>query len=228
MVYTLYLDASGDSGKYRGINSRFFVLCGIACKPELSYTCSNLFGELINKYFSDPQKRPKKIRYYDLIHNRYPWNLIDNKAFADEFFSLVVSSDLTIFAMIIDKKAHWGQYVNPIEPYSLTLEMMMGRYQWFLKRNNDIGFVISDREDPTLMKKLVELFEGFKESGTAYIKMKNIIDTIFFAPSNTCPILQATDFCAYSVFSKYEHNKTDRYDIIKPKFDPYGEYKLPR
>lgn len=228
MVYTLYLDASGDSGKYRGNNSRYFVLCGIACKPELSHACSKTFGELLKKYFPDPKIQPKKIRYYDLIHNRYPWNLIDNKSFADEFFGLVLSCDLTIFAMVIDKKAHWEQYVAPIEPYNLTLEMMIGRYQWFLHKRNDIGLVISDREDPNLMSTLVSLFESFKEKGTAYINLKNIIDTIFFAPSNTCPMLQATDFCAYAVFSKYEHGKADRYAMIEPKFDPYGEYKLPR
>jgi len=228
MVYVLYLDASGDSGKYRVHNTRYFVLGGIACKPEFSHKCSKTFSDLLRKYFPDPAIQPKKIRYYDLIHNRYPWNLIDNKAFADEFFGLIVSHEITIFSMIIDKKVHWEQYVNPIEPYSLTLEMMMGRYQWFLKKNEDIGFVVSDREDPNLMTNLSNLFEKFKQDGTAFMKLKNIIDTIFFAPSNTCPILQAADFCSYSVFSKYEHDKTDRYNQIKPNFDPYGEYKLPK
>lgn len=228
MVYILYLDASGDPGKYRGNNTRYFVLGGIACKPEFSLACSLNFSKLLNKYFPDPTERPNKIRYYDLIHNRYPWNQIDNKGFADEFFNLIISADITIFAMIIDKEAHWKQYVNPIEPYSLTLEMMIGRYQWFLSKRKDIGFVVSDRENPSLMNTLVNLFETFKQNGTAYVDFKNVLDTIFFAPSNTCPILQATDFCSYSVFGKYEHNKLDRYNQIKPKFDPYGEYKLPR
>jgi len=228
MVYILYLDASGDSGKYRGNNTMHFVLGGIACKPEMSYDCSNLFDSLLNKYFLDPKVRPKKIRYYDLIHNRYPWNTIDNKGFADDFFKLIISKDITIFSMIIDKKAHWEKYVNPVEPYNLTLEMMMGRYQWFLNRNKEIGFVVSDREDPNLMNNLSNLYEKLKQDGTTYVNFKNIIDTIFFAPSNTCPILQATDFCSYSVFSKYEHNKLDRYNQIQPKFDSYGEYKLPK
>lgn len=228
MVYTLYLDASGDPGRYRKRNTRFFVLSGIACDPNISHKCSRQFNKLLKKYFPDPEVRPKKIRYYDLIHNRYPWNEIDNKSFADDFFELILSHDITIFSMIIDKKAHWERYVNPIKPYNLTLEMMMGRYQWFLHRNSDIGFVVSDREDPNLMSTLINCFEEFKQDGTAYLKLKNIIDTIFFAPSYTCPILQASDFCCYSVFSKYEHNKWDRYKQIKPKFDPYGEYKLPR
>jgi hypothetical protein len=224
----LYLDASGDSGKYRGNNTQFFVLGGIACNPIISRDCTKEFRELIVKYFPDPSKRPHKIRYYDLIHNKYPWNLIDTKSFADEFCEHIVSHDVTVFSMIIDKQAHWEQYVNPIEPYNLTLDMMMNRYQWFLARHNDVGFVVSDREDPNLMQKLSELFERFKENGTAYQKLTNIIDTIFFARSDTCPILQATDFWAYAVFSKYEHSKLDRYNEIKSKLDPYGENKLPR
>jgi len=228
MVYILYLDASGDSGKYDGENTRYFVLCGIACKPEVTFRCSRDFNNLLKKYFPDPDIRPIKIRYYDLIHTKYPWNTINNKDFADELFALILSHDISIFAMIIDKKAHWRKYVNPIEPHSLTLEMIMGRYQWFLQRNEDIGFVVSDREDTSLMNTLISLYEKFKQGGTQYKKLSNIIDTIFFAPSNTCPILQASDFFSYSVLSKYEHDKSDRYDQIKLKFDPYGEYKLPR
>jgi len=228
MVYILYLDASGDPGKYRIKNTKYFVLGGIVCKPKITFECSKKLTELINQYFPNPLLRPRKIRYTSLIHSKHPWNKIDKKKFADDFFGLITSSDLTIFAMIIDKKAHWKQYAYPIPPYNLTLEMMMGRFQWFLEKNNDIGMVVSDRESKGLMNALLDLFEGFKEKGTMYKKLKNIIDTIFFAPSYTCPILQAVDFCSYAVFSKYEHNKTDRYDQIEPKFDPYGEYKLPR
>lgn len=228
MVYILYLDASGDPGKYRIVNSKHFVLAGIACKPKVTFKCSEKLSDLIEQYFPNPLIRPKKLRYYNLIHNKYPWNTIDRKNFADDFFDLILSYETTIFSMIIDKEAHWEQYAYPIPPYNLTLEMMMGRYQWFLERNKDIGIVVSDRESRGLMKALLEIFESFKERGTLYKELKNLVDTIFFAPSYTCPILQATDFCAYAVFSKYEHNKTDRYNQIKSNFDPYGEYKLPR
>ena len=228
MVHILYLDASGDPGKYRLKNTKYFVLGGIACEPETTFECSRRLNKLVEKYFPDVLARPKKIRYNNIIHNKYPWNKIDRKSFADEFFDLITSKDVTIFAMVIDKETHWKQYAYPIPPYSLSLEMMMGRYQWFLEKRKDIGMVVSDRESKGLMIALLDLFEGFKEKGTMYKKLKNIIDTIFFAPSYTCPILQAVDFCAYAVFSKYEHGKTERYDQIKPKFDPYGEYKLPR
>jgi len=228
MVYILYLDASGDPGQYRGKNTKYFVLGGIACKPEVSFECSKKLNTLLEKYFPDPTIRPKKVHSHSLRTNRYPWNQIDGQKFADELFNLITSSDITIFSMIIDKEAHWKQYVSPIEPYNLTLEMMMGRYEWFLERNKDIGIVVSDRENSALMDSLIILFERFKEKGTEFKKLKAIIDTIFFAPSYTCPVLQTVDFCSYAVFSKYEYNNLNRYNQIKTKFDPYGEYKLPR
>jgi len=228
MVYVLYLDASGDPGKYRVKNTKYFILGGIACKPKITFECSKKLTKLIERYFPDPSIKPKKIRYNSLIHNKYPWNKIDAKKFADEFFDLILAHDVTIFAMIVDKEAHWEQYAYPIPPYNLTLEMMMTRYQWFLERKKDIGMVVSDRESKGLMKVLLTLFEEFKEEGTIFKKLKNVIDTIFFAPSYTCPILQAVDFCSYAVFSKYEHNKFDRYNQIKLKFEQYGENKLPK
>ena len=54
-----------------------------------------------------------------------------------------------------------------------------------------------------------------------------MLDTIFFTPSETAPVLQLADFCAYAFFSKYEHDKTDRYGQIKTKLDVYGEKRLP-
>jgi hypothetical protein len=74
------------------------------------------------------------------------------------------------------------------------------------------------------MKDLIELFEKFKQEGTLSTKPRNIIDTIFFFLSYTCPILQATDFFSYTIFSKYEHNKKGRYDQIVHKI--YYEYKI--
>lgn len=228
MGYILYLDASGDSGQYRGKNTKHFVLGGLSCKPETSFDCAPKLDELVELYFPDPNVRPKKLHYSSLINNKYPWNKIDKKQFADDFFEMILSADITLFSMVINKEEHWRKYVHPIDPYSLTLEMMMGRYQGFLERREDIGMVVSDRESKNLMEALLRLFERFKEKGTEFRKLNNIFDTIFFAPSYTCPMLQAIDFCAYAVFSHYERKKSDRFNQIFPKFNKYGLYKLPK
>jgi len=97
---------------------------------------------------------------------------------------------------------------------------MMERYQWFLERNEDLGIVVSDRENTSLMKILLVHYEEIKELGTGYKKMENIIDTIFFTPSYTCANLQIVDFCAYSMFRNFERGINDRFNQILPKFDP--------
>jgi hypothetical protein len=228
MVYILYLDASGDAGKPKNSNTQHFILGGLTCNPELSLTCSKTFADLLTKYFPDSTKKPMKIHYKDLIHGSDPWSQINRKNFADDFFNLLLTYNFNVFAMVIDKKAHWDQYLHPFQPYNLTLEYMLERYQRFLKEKNDLGLVVSDREDNALMNNLCMLFEKFKRDGTKYSTLPNIIDTIFFAPSQTCPMLQAADFCSYAVLSKYERGKIDRYNQIKPKILPYSEYKFPK
>ena len=94
-------------------------------------------------------------------------------------------------------------------------------------KNDEIGFVVSDRENAGLMKILLEDYENLKALGTEYKKMKNIIDTIFFAPSYTCANLQLVDFCAYSIFRHFERGISDRFTQIQPKFDPFGLKKFP-
>jgi len=106
MVYILYLDASGDPGQYKGRNTKFFILAGLACSPETTYECSNRLANILNKYFPKPNPRPQKIRYYNCIHNKYPWNQINSKDFADELFDIILQLDVTLFGIFIDKEAH--------------------------------------------------------------------------------------------------------------------------
>lgn len=228
MVKILYLDASGDPGRFRGNRARgsdtkHFVLAGIVTEPKCAHECSRLTKKHIEAFFPDPKVRPKKIHYNSLVTKKWPWNTIDRKAFADGVFDIILNEDITIFSIVIDKEELWNKYVTPMKPYSLALEMMMERYQHYLERTDSIGLVVADRENKNLEKTLLQMFERFKETGTTFKKMDNILDTIFFAPSYTCPILQLTDFCAYAVFVHYERNHSNRFAQIYPKkFDKYG------
>jgi len=222
MTYLYYLDASGDSGQFKGKNTKHFVLGGLACTPQTTFEFGKKFTDLVDAFFPKGGPRPKKIRYSSLVNNKYPWNLVDKKKFVDDLFDLILSHDVTLFAAVINKEEHWRKYAYPVNPHYLALEFLIERYEHFLRRNDDIGMVIADRESKDLMKSLLELFERFKEEGTDYVKLNKIFNTLFFAPSYTCPMLQTVDFCAYSVFSAYERLKADRYDQIKEKFDPWG------
>jgi hypothetical protein len=222
MTCLLYLDASGDPGQYRGKNTRFFVLGGLICSPETTHDYAKDFNDLVDTFFPKGGPRPKKIHYSNLINNKYPWNLVDKKKFADELFDLILSNELTLLASVIDKEKHWNTYAFPIHPHNLSLEFIVEQYEHYLERNDDIGMVIADRESGDLMKSLLESFERFKEMGTSYKKLNKMFNTLFFAPSYTCPMLQTVDFVAYAVFSAYEREKSDRFDQIREKFDLHG------
>ncbi len=225
----LYLDASGDPGEYKQKNSKHFALVGIAVTPELSYSISREIRSIINLHFEglNPDERPKELHYNHLIQTKYPYNKINARALADDVFQIILKSDVTLFAMIINKEQHYSKYVRPWPVREVALEAMINRFERFLRRKNDIGMMVYDSESPFINKTLTELFEGFKKDGTAFVYPEHILDTVFFAPSETAPMLQVADFCAYAFFSKYEHNKMERYDQIKSKLDEYGERLFP-
>jgi len=225
----LYLDASGDPGRYDGRNTKHFALVGLAVTPELSHALSKELRSITTLHFEalKPEEKPKELHYHDLIQKKYPYNKINAKALADDVFQILTKTEATLFAMIINKEQHYQKYARPWPVRELALESMTNRFQKYLARKDDIGMMVYDSESTLINKSLTELFEEFKKYGTAFIYPENILDTVFFTPSETAPMLQLADFCAYTFFSKYEHNKTERYEQIKSKLDEYGERYFP-
>lgn len=162
-----------------------------------------------------------------LQNRKFPYNKISAKALADDVFQIIRDTELMLFAMIIDKEAHFAKYARPFPVREYALQAMTNRFQKYLARIKDYGMMVYDSESTPVNKSLTELFETFKADGTGFVYPVNILDTVLFTPSETAPMLQLADFCAYAFFSKYEHNKIDRYEQIKSKRDEYGERLFP-
>jgi len=226
-MYFLHLDESGDTGEFRKRNSRYYVLAGLASKPESYREIALSLKKIKEDFFEDMESQPDEIKYRDVIHRKFPYNKIDGKAFSDQIFDLILNSDFTLFAVVVDKVKHWRQYVNPLPPDELGLEYMTERFQWFLERNEDIGLIVYDEMGGSIHRNLLKLFERFKKIGTDYKRPRRVIETIFFTPSETSVLLQLADFCAYSVFSRYEHGKDERFKLIESKFNKFGLKEFP-
>lgn len=85
------------------------------------------------------------------------------------------------------------------------------------------GIIVFDTKTRWQDKKLRDLQDSFHRRGTSARQIKHIIETIFFVPSESSPIVQIADFCAYAVFSKYEHKREELFKKIETKFDTYKD-----
>lgn len=226
-MFILYLDASGDPGQFTGKNSRYYVLAGLACKPEISHQTTALVQRVVAKYFSSSLPAPPELHYSRLIRKKHPYNKIDAKSLADDIFGLIVGVDCVLFSMVLDKELHWQRYVKPWSPEEHTLEAMTNRFQSFLEKRNDVGIVVADSAGAPSDRALLDLFEKFKSQGTHFKQLRNIVDTVFLTPSHTSTMLQLVDFCAYAVFSKYERGKDERFRQVQPKLDQHGLREFP-
>lgn len=225
----LYLDSSGQVTRFiPKKTTRHYVLAGLVAKPEIWHQANLELNRLKTEYFPDPSARPKEFHCRILQKGRSPYDKIDRFALERDLLDLTVKLNATIFGMTLDKVLHWQQYAYPWPPHIHMLEAMMNRFQWFLERTDEVGLIVSD--EPGNSKERIELLnavEHYKTSGTMFKPLKNVIDTIFFTPSETSVFLQLVDFCAYAIFRFVEHKDSVRYDRIRSRVDPYGLRHFP-
>ena len=218
-MYVLYLDASGDAGQYVGTNSKFYVLAGMAVKPERWHQTRQEVAKTVQTHFgSNPP--PRELHASVMVRSKPPFHKINVTKLIDDIYTLISKIDFTLFAVVIDKVAHWRQYVRPFPPQELALDSMVGRYEWFLERTNDVGMIVNDQAGGGYDKRLLNLFEGFKRDGATYKKLDRMIDTVFFTPSETAVFLQLVDLWAYAIYvnSEFATSGDPRYVYLRSKY----------
>jgi hypothetical protein len=215
----LYMDASGDPGEHQpGKNSRDYVLCGFVCTPGIVQSVARQFDPIKNTPFlAKGIPPPEKLHYWELINNREPYKQIDRKKLADDIFNLIIKSKFDLLGVSFNKvKCNRRPVVDH------ALEAMTMKFQTYLENHNDVGMIISDREDEHVQKALQQLFYDFKRRGTRFKEINNILDGIYFAPSSNAPCLQLADFAAYAIRCASERGDMDRFKQIEFKFKNSG------
>ncbi len=218
-MFILYLDASGDAGAYMGQNSKFYVLAGMTVKPDVWGQAKLTAAKIVAKYFGANQS-PSELHATTIMRQKPPFDKIKTIPLMDDIYNLIAKLDFTLFAVVVDKVAHWRQYVTPFPPQDLALDQMVSKFEWFLERTNDVGMIVYDKAGGGADSRLLNLFERFKQHGATFKKPDCIMDTVFFTPSQTSICLQLVDFCAYATFSSFEHPiSTDpRYVFTRAKY----------
>ena len=135
-LYTLYLDESGDEGKYNinqdmtkdGI-SRFFTIGGIIVEDKNIPLFRKRMDELLEKYFHNIDHFNKfKLHYNDFLQSKHPFDKmtgLEKKAVADDIFNIVKEINCYLLSVTIDLYKHYykckDRYATRPRAYSIIL-----------------------------------------------------------------------------------------------------------
>ncbi len=216
-MYFIYVDESGDPGFRGGTN--YYVLLGVAVAEEQVNALARQMDDIVGRHLGQSgielhfRKLVRGHAPFDRLSEQNRWRLVD------DIFAAIGSSDVTLFASVIDKRKHQDRYTFPERPDILALELLVERFDIFLGRRNQLGCVVYDSRGKAVDDELRNFFSDWRYSGTSARKLRNIIETIFFAPSHATRLLQVADFCAHATFLHYERGNSQRFNQIEGRFD---------
>jgi len=130
----MFLDESGDHSLVK-IDQQFPVFCLAGCIFDENEYCKN----------DNAKIDAFKIHYFDdaniILHSREirkcspPFNILLNKNTKQNFYTdlnnLILGLPFTILASAILKDKLKDQYIDPINPYTLSLYFIMERFLFF-------------------------------------------------------------------------------------------------
>ena len=157
------------------------------------------------------------------------------KDFRHEFYSSLANVlhkiDFSLLACLIDKKNHLEKYdLRAVDPYLLSLEVLVEKFTIYLRENNDSGVVIAESRNPQLDNELNLSFLALKINGTRFIKAKEIADRVvnfvIRKKEENIAGLQIIDSIVSPIGRRYLGYKDYiDYDLIKSKFRKNKEGK---
>lgn len=219
----LYIDASGNVEAYQaGMNTKYYILAGVALDHRNWEFVTEDLKHVIGSYF-DGESIPE-IHSNHLMHGKKPFDKINHMDLANDILDFVSGSPVNLFGVVINKRTFLPGKKSPLNNVSfVALEEMVNRFHKCLEREDEMGMIISDVGPNSHVDGGVRnTFEQFRGNGTRFLTPNRIIDTIFFAPSETAIGIQLADFVAYTIRMKYEKANDSFFIKIKGKFEHYN------
>ncbi len=201
-------------------NSRFYVLAGLTMSENDWSLISLRFEEVMRNYF--PTNIPE-VHTHEIVGRRVPFNNIDTNRLLHDIGQFIRAAHITLFGIAIDKQEFINLGVGPPDHIVIrSVEEMVNRYHIFLQRNHTMGIMVSDASAVGFDTRIRQLYEYFRRQGTHFVQVRQIIDTIFFTPSETAIGIQLADFIGYAIRRHCEYRDSSLFDDIKQKFDTYA------
>ena len=238
---SVYLDTSGDSGwpaPFGRSQVNWYILAGLVLRPDTDHQAFTEINRILAKYITNTErsKFPDKfyeIHYHDIVIGKNIYQGLtglQRKAMSDEIFDLILRLKPVLFATAINKiqlKRCYGSYA--FAPKTLALRATIHRFSIYLERENMIGSIIVDEEEYRKDKELQTMIHNFRRHGITLRgddyqpllenKLKNILNTISFAPSHQSAGIQLADVCCRATWTHLERNKSERFIQLSSLWD---------
>lgn len=241
--FRIYIDEVGNSdlASSENPNHRYLSLTGVIF--ELEYAKDNLRPKVENlkqKYFEYHPDEPPIFHRKELVNKKYPFSNLKNKEIEKKFnldyLLLLKELEYNIISVLIDKLEHQRKYETwKYDPYHYCMEIIIERFNYFLKNQNAIGDVMFESRGGKEDLRLKKSFKKIWESGTQYVEAERLQDILSSRELKIKPKilnvsgLQIADLLAHSarrlMFRKYGIDEGKKYTfgdeilkIIEGKF----------
>lgn len=150
--------------------------------------------------------------------------------FLDALEVIATLPGIRAFARGLDREAHTRRYVQPHPPRDLLIGYLAQRCHRLLSQGETLALFVDESPKQSDIRALVRQFK-FIGTGSQYSghPLKNILDTVYFAPSHESRLLQAADLVSYAHFRARMTSETSRsyaagqqaWEIVKDLCDCY-------
>ncbi len=260
MRYRLYIDEVGNSDlNYSNVEQhRFLSLTGVVF--ELQYVKDVLHPRLEilkNTYFNQHPDDPIILHRKEIMNAKWPFHSLRENSiranFDKDLYDLIQKLDYIVFTVVIDKKRHIQKYIKwRYDPYHYCLAILLERYVYWLRNNNNHGDVMAESRGGRPDMRLKKSFSNLYEKGTDFISPSLIQEYLTSKnlkvkpKKNNIPGLQFADLIAHPSYkamcARYERQplaatfggriaailEKSKYDRSPTgKIDGYGRKWLP-
>ena len=137
-------------------------------------------------------------------------------------FDIIVNSDCHLISCIIDMDYVYKDYLYKVPQRTLSLSFLTERFQYFLLEQKSTGKIIHEYVTRQINRYMQTHYRQlFKTPNLPQtVRFSNIEERINFARVAEAPILQLSDFFAYSVLirARTQDKKQDRWKSVSHKY----------
>jgi hypothetical protein len=215
--FIVYVDESGDQG-LKNFDPANPVFCLCAAVYEREQYLKNDLPALSEIKFRHWWHDAVIFHSYKIRQKVHPFQSLKDTKNAEAFMASAVEffekSTATLVAAAIDKPRHAAQYVNPSDPYELSLQFVLERTFGHIRKRCSPGdktvFVFEKRgkaDDIRTEKRFAKVVAGVN----AWNRPLPFLSTFAWKEENIAG-LQVADLAAYSISRYVETKREDRKD----------------
>lgn len=175
-MYYLYIDESGDPGKYRDGNgnvilrsSRFYTLAGILVNDSVKNQFEVEYQKIMSVYFSRFPNIPQgfKLHFNSLrMQKKFPYDSLTEKErlqLEHDVLKAILNLDCKVMSITLDLDYHYRQYREPIWPVALALLYALERFEEFQREYNTTGLSIFEKFSNSMRDKVTREWKKLQD-----------------------------------------------------------------